>query len=86
VSFYWAEAEEHGMRPEAVEQITAVLACMAGTNRPQPRCNALQGEVGRDVTCAQYAQRPSPCREVQPVDEKCGRARARHGLPPLQRA
>jgi uncharacterized protein len=85
VSFYWAEAEQQGLPPEAVEQVTAVLACMRGTNQPQPRCHALQGDVGRAVICTHYAQRPSPCREVQPGDEKCAQARARHGLASLQR-
>lgn len=33
--------------------------------------------------CSVYPQRPSPCREVQPGDEKCNKARDRHGLDPL---
>lgn len=81
VSFYWAEAEVHGLPAALVQPLTPVYACLAGTHQAAPRCEALSGEVGRAVACAAYAQRPSPCREVQPGDDKCLRARARHGLP-----
>jgi Fe-S-cluster containining protein len=83
VSFYWAEATQRGLPESCIEPVTAHLAGMAGTDRPVPRCCALQGEIGRQVTCLVYAARPSPCRELQPGDDKCNRARARHGLPPL---
>ena len=83
VSFYWTEALESGLAEALIEKVSAHMACMAGTNGQQPRCHALQGEVGKEVACTAYAQRPSPCREVQPGDEKCTRARARHGLAPL---
>jgi hypothetical protein len=83
VSFYWAEAQQLGLSDARIERLTPHLACMAGTNRPAPRCDALQGEIGDQVSCLAYAARPSPCRELQPGDEKCHRARARHGLPPL---
>jgi Fe-S-cluster containining protein len=65
------------------EQIGPWHSCMAGTNQPAPRCQALQGEVGREVRCTVYTQRPAACREVQPGDEKCSQARARYGLEPL---
>lgn len=83
VSFYWAEAEERGLPPALTEPLQRWFACMAGTNQPQPRCVALQGDIGVAVACGVYAQRPTPCREVEAGDEKCQRARARHGLPPL---
>jgi Fe-S-cluster containining protein len=83
VSFYWAEAGALGLPEAAVEQVTPLLACMAGTNQAQPRCHALEGRVGEWVDCRLYGQRPSPCRELQPGEEKCNRARARHGLPPI---
>ncbi len=57
---------------------------MAGTNQPLPHCRALEGELGKNVTCVAYAQRPSPCREVEPGDAKCTQARAKHGLPPIE--
>jgi len=86
VSFYWGEALQRALPESSIERVTANLAAMAGTNRPLPRCCALQGEIGRQVTCLLYAARPSPCRELQPGDEKCNKARARHGLAPLTRS
>ncbi|HMX10119.1 MAG TPA: YkgJ family cysteine cluster protein [Burkholderiaceae bacterium] len=80
VSFYWAEAELLGLPPELVQPLTPVLACLAGTNQVPPHCAALDGRIGATVACRAYAQRPSPCREVQPGDDKCRRARARHAL------
>ena len=85
VSFYWAEAAQRELTDSSIEQVTAHLASMAGTNRPAPRCCALQGEVGKHVACRVYSARPSPCREVQPGDEKCRQARAWHGLAALER-
>ncbi len=83
VSFYWAEASALGLPERLTEQVNPWHSCMAGTNQAAPRCVALHGVVGQEVACAAYAQRPSPCREVQPGDEKCNKARARHGLTPL---
>lgn len=62
---------------------------MRGTDRKPPRCIALAGRIGESVGCTIYEQRASPCREFQAswVDgvhnERCDRARAAHGLPPL---
>jgi uncharacterized protein len=78
VSFYWAEAE--GLAPAMTERLTPHIACMAGTNASRPRCAALQSGADGTVACAVYAQRPSPCREVEIGDEKCNKARFRHGL------
>ncbi len=83
VSFYWAEAAANAIPLELTEQVNATFSCMAGTNRKTPRCAALQGAVGEDLSCRIYQQRPSPCREVQPGDEQCSRARSRHGMAPL---
>ena len=83
VSFYWTEALQSGLAETLIEKVNTHMACMAGTNSRQPRCLALQGEVGKEVRCTAYAQRPSPCREVQPGDEKCTKARARYGLGPV---
>jgi uncharacterized protein len=83
VSFYWADARERGLPDSYIERLSPHLASMAGTNRPLPRCAALQGEVGTEVACTVYAARPSPCRELQPGDERCNRARAGHGLAPI---
>jgi len=83
VSFYWAEAPQSGLSDSLVERVSPHLGCMAGTNQPAPRCQALQGEVGKEVVCVAYAARPSPCREVQPGSEKCNKARAKYGMEPL---
>ena len=83
VSFYWAEADDApgGTVPVALtRQVNAQLRCMAGTEHRPVRCVALAGDVGRAVSCSIYALRASSCREVQPGDEKCLRARAAHGL------
>lgn len=86
VSFYWAEADERGLPDKLIEQVNPWYACMAGTNRSSPRCVALEGRIGATVACTAYEMRPAPCRELQPGDDKCNRARAKHGLPPLSRA
>jgi Fe-S-cluster containining protein len=44
------------------------------------RCLALRGALGRDTRCAIYADRPSPCRRVQPGDALCRRYRLDHGI------
>lgn len=85
VSFYWAEPCAAGLPPQMTEQVTPHVACMAGTNASQPRCAALgRGDAG-PMACGVYAHRPSPCREVQVGDDKCTRARERHGMAALGR-
>ena len=83
VSFYWAEADARGLPAHLTEQVNQHFLCMAGTNASAPRCAALHGAAGGPVACSVYEQRPEPCREVQVGDDKCLRARARHGLPAL---
>ena len=83
VSFYWGEADDApgGRVPVALtRQVTPQLRCMAGTDAKPVRCIALQGEVGQAVGCSIYALRSSTCREVQPGDAQCLRARAAFGL------
>ena len=83
VSFYWAEADDApgGRVPAGLTQAIGPLQrCMAGTASQPVRCVALQGQVGRAVTCDIYAQRPSPCQAVQPGDVQCLKARAHWGL------
>lgn len=70
-------------------QVTATLMRLRGTDAASPRCVALEGEIGCEVRCRIYADRPSPCREFAPYaalgigEPACDRARRRHGLPPL---
>ena len=86
VSFYWAEAQERGLPEGWTEQVTPHLSCMKGTNASAPYCAALgKGDAGV-MACGVYAHRPSPCREVEIGDEKCDRARAIHGLAPIEAA
>lgn len=83
VSFYWAGDTAHGLPDEAVQKLSPWLACMAGTNQTEPRCQSLSGWIGQAVRCMVYPQRPGPCRELRPGEDKCNRARMRHGLPQL---
>lgn len=92
VSFYWGESDEHpgGTVPAALTTPVAPMRlAMRGTDRTTPRCTALDGEIGRSVSCRIYARRPSPCREFNwhgeqgEHNERCNRARQRHGLPLL---
>lgn len=80
VSFYWAEASQLGLPDSLIEKISPWHACMAGTGQSEPRCRALDGAIGQAVSCLVYPRRPSPCRELQPGEDKCNRARTRHGL------
>ncbi|MFO0722582.1 MAG: YkgJ family cysteine cluster protein [Myxococcota bacterium] len=45
---------------------------------PDGRCAALQGVLGRRVSCRIYHHRPSPCRRVEPGSKLCLRYRADH--------
>lgn len=92
VSFYWAEGNDAapgGVPVELTEPLNAVLRAMRGTNQTKPCCKALYGDIGRQVYCTVYAQRPSPCREFMPAwrdgqpNERCDRARRQWGLPLL---
>ncbi len=83
VSFYWAEVPPDSPAAHLTQALTPVLSCMAGTDQAQPRCVAIDGEIGAHTACTIYQHRPSPCREVMPGDDKCQRARERHHLPPL---
>jgi Fe-S-cluster containining protein len=83
VSFYFAEAIANNLPDSYVERINERFSCMAGTNTASPRCAALEGTIGESVACSLYLARTSPCREVQPGDEQCLKARSKHGLPPL---
>jgi len=62
---------------------------MRGSDRSTPRCVALAGDIGSSVRCTIYEHRASPCRDFPYSwadgvhNERCDRARAAHGLPPL---
>ncbi|GEM_PF-423088 len=99
VSFYWTEADpEQGgtVPPEMTEPLPPFLSCMRGTNQPHPRCAALRGRIGDQVSCSIYHLRSSTCREFGfqsknghltiTVEDlaRCNHAREVWGLPPLQ--
>lgn len=83
VSFHWKEAETLDIPEDLIEPVNNIFVCLAGTNLASPRCNMLDGKVGEKVKCNMYEKRPSPCHEVKVGDDKCNRARLRHGLPPI---
>lgn len=91
-SFYWREASDvtpGGVPIELTQDLTDFRLVMKGTNRKAPRCVALVGTIGQRVYCAIYDRRATPCRAFAPSysdgqpHERCDRARAAHGLPPL---
>ena len=91
VSFFWGECSSAGgtVPDELVAQITPSRVAMIGTDRKPTRCTSLAGEVGSAVACTIYDQRSSTCREFEASWENgehnpdCDKARAAHGLPPL---
>ncbi len=71
VSFYWGEADDapDGIVPaQLTEAVSPFLRCMKGTASKPVRCNALEGEPGKQVSCSIYAQRPSTCREFDVLE------------------
>jgi len=92
-SFYWGEAgdvTEGGVPVHLTEKLNDFRRVMLGTNRLQPRCIALRGEIGTEVKCAIYVQRASICREFESSwsngmhNERCDRARGAWGMLPLR--
>ncbi|GGU64321.1 hypothetical protein GCM10009504_21700 [Pseudomonas laurentiana] len=78
------------MPDELVEQISPSRVAMLGTGCKPSRCIGLEGEVGKAVSCSLYEQRSTPCREFDAAwvngqpNPSCDKARAAHGLPPLE--
>lgn len=85
VDFAVQELQSHGGTvPDGLAVELHARTCrMRGTDHLPPRCAALSGTIGQTVSCGIYEWRPNPCREFSPGDEACHRARARHGLAPL---
>lgn len=92
VSFYWAETTAHplGTVPEALTTpISASRVCMNGTSTSAPRCCALQGEIGQQVSCSIYPLRSSTCKDYEVflsdgrLNPRCNSARQKNGLVPL---
>lgn len=91
VSFYWAEGDDAGgyVPASLTQQLSPFLRCMDGTNQKHVRCVALEGQIGVEVHCSVYENRPTPCREFAmsgedgQINDACNRARASYGLPSL---
>ena len=82
-------AKHPGVPVALTVPLTATLVRLRGTDAAPPRCVALEGEIGEQVSCSIYERRPDPCRDFAPYaplgigDDACDRARRRYGLPPL---
>ena len=66
VSFYWGEtdAAPDGYVPTHLTQVIAPHhVAMLGTDQARPHCIALQGTVGKHVSCTIYPLRSSTCQE-----------------------
>lgn len=75
---------EGGHVPDGLAvEVNGNTARMRGTDHVPIRCAALTGKLGRNVGCGIYEWRPSPCREFEAGSDACDRARARHGMAPL---
>ncbi|MGY3266377.1 YkgJ family cysteine cluster protein [Lysobacter sp. HA35] len=94
VAFHWSETDDApgGLTPAVLtEPLDPHRVVMRGTyGGAAMRCTSLRGVVGVATSCGIYAQRPSPCRDLQAswehgaAVEQCDRARTAHGLAPLR--
>jgi hypothetical protein len=92
-SFYWTEGADStpgGVPAELTEKLNDFRLSMKGTGGTTPRCIALNGFIGRRVSCSIYERRASVCREFEPAwqnntaNPRCDKARAAWGLAPLK--
>jgi len=91
---HWMDTDAAGgVVPHALtESFGPHQVVMRGTWESQPRCVALDAQIGTRSRCAIHARRPQACRDVQASWEfgeaspQCDRARIAHGLPPLDAA
>lgn len=96
VSLHWSEAEPALGGPVPKELTVSLrsheLAMRGTAGGADPRCVALDAEIGRHSRCRIHPLRPQACREVAASWEsgepspQCDRARIAHGLPPLTAA
>ncbi|MGA0090289.1 MAG: YkgJ family cysteine cluster protein [Burkholderiaceae bacterium] len=90
VSFYHGEVEgsaHSGVPAELVTPISPHRVCMKGTELGGSPCVALTHNAEEGYRCSIYANRPSPCREFNVLNddgsenEDCKKLRLRHNLP-----
>jgi len=56
---------------------------MAGTNQKNPRCVALEGTIGEQVSCGMYELRSTSCKDVQVAGAQCNKARIAYNMIPF---
>lgn len=95
VSFHWSEADPElgGRVPfDLTETLRTHERAMRGTSQSNPRCIALDADIGRYSRCTIHDHRPSVCALVPASLEfgerspQCDRSRVAHGLPMLTEA
>jgi len=90
VSYYWGEE----VPEEYFQETNQMFRSLKSTKDKEGRlrCNALTGEIGKEVSCKIYENRPSPCRDFSYSyengikEERCDRARVGVGLLPLEKS
>ena len=89
VSFHWSEADPAlgGQVPfELTESLRTHERAMRGTSQANPRCVALDADIGRYSRCTIHDRRPSVCAlvpasyEFGEASAQCDKARIAHGL------
>ena len=89
VSFHWSEADPAlgRMVPfELTEPLRAHERVMRGTSQKEPRCIALDADIGRYSRCTIHDRRPSVCAlvpaswEFGAASAQCDKSRIAHGL------
>jgi Fe-S-cluster containining protein len=95
VAFHWSETEPElgGRVPfDLTEPLRTHERAMRGTSQAQPRCVALDADIGRYSRCTIHERRPSVCAlvpaswEFGATSPQCDKARLAHGLPLLSPA
>jgi Fe-S-cluster containining protein len=89
VSFHWSEADPAlgGHVPfELTEPLRTHERVMRGTSQKEPRCVALDADIGRYSRCTIHDRRPSACAlvpaswEFGAASAQCDKSRIAHGL------
>ena len=94
VTMHWMDTDAAGgVVPHAMtEPFGPHQVVMRGTWEAQPRCIALDADIGRHSRCSIHDVRPQACRDVPASWEygaaspQCDRARIAYGLPALTAA
>lgn len=90
ITFFYGECDSNGGKvpTDLVIPINNNYVAMKGSEYGG-RCTALTGEIGKNIGCSIYENRPSSCRKFHVWDEfgtpnpKCQELREKAGLPQL---